>query len=88
MGGMGGMGYAGYVGDPSFQHHRPGGHVTIKFRLKGATHSGISVAEALERVRMSQGNGYLMHDILPDMYSKHISLRVRVRSFFFSISCD
>jgi hypothetical protein len=83
---MGGMGYAGVVGDPSF-HHRPGGHVTIKFRLKGATHSGISVAEALERVRISQGSGYLMHDILPNLYSKNISLRVRVR-FAFLASCD
>jgi hypothetical protein len=68
-----GMGYAGIVGDP---YHRPGGRVTIKFRLKGSTHSGISVGEALERVRLSQGNGYLMRDIAPDMYGK-ISLKVR-----------
>jgi hypothetical protein len=73
MGSMGSMGYAGIVGDP---YHRPGGNVTIKFRLKGANHSGISVAEALDRQRLSQSNGYLMHDIAPDMYGK-ISLKVR-----------
>jgi len=72
-----GMGYAGIVGDPSY-HHRPGGHVTIKFRLKGAAHSGISVADALERVRMSQSHAYTMHEIAPDMSGK-LSLRVRVR---------
>jgi hypothetical protein len=70
-----GMGYAGIVGDP---YHRPGGSVTIKFRLKGSNHHGISVADALERVRLSQGNAYLMHDISPDMYGK-IQLRIRVR---------
>jgi hypothetical protein len=72
------MGYAGIVGDP---YHRPGGNVTIKFRLKGSNHHGISVAEALDRVRLSQGNTYLMHDIAPDMYGK-ISLKVRVRFAF------
>jgi len=71
--GPGAMGFAGIVGDP---YHRPGGNVTIKFRLKGSNHHGISVAEALERVRLSQGNSYLMHDIAPDMYGK-ISLKVR-----------
>lgn len=74
------MGYAGIVGDP---YHRPGGNVTIKFRLKGSNHHGISVAEALERARLSQGNSYLMHDIAPDMYGK-ISLKVRVRLLSFA----
>jgi hypothetical protein len=69
-----GLGYAGIVGDP---YHRPGGHVAIKFRLKGSTHSGISLSEALERVRLSQGNAYLMHDIASDMYGGKIQLRVR-----------
>jgi uncharacterized protein DUF6741 len=73
--GPGGMGYAGIVGDP---FRRPGGHVTVKFRLKGATHSGISVSEALERVRLSQGNSYLLHDVSMDASGK-ISLRIRVR---------
>jgi hypothetical protein len=73
------MGYAGIFGDP-YHHHRLGGHVTIKFRLKGATHPGISVAEALEKARISQGNGYLMYDIVPNI-DKNISLKVRVRLF-------
>jgi hypothetical protein len=75
--GMGGMGHAGIFGD---YHHRPGRHITIKFRLEGATFSGISVAEALEKARISQRNGYLMHDILPNINkNKNISLNVRVR---------
>ncbi len=69
------MGYAGIVGDP---YRRPGGHVTVKFRLKGAGHSGISVSEALERARLSQGNSYLLHDVSMDGTGK-ISLRIRVR---------
>ncbi|KAH9991440.1 hypothetical protein BJV77DRAFT_1007459 [Russula vinacea] len=52
-------------------------HVAIKFRLKGSTHSGISLSEALERVRLSTGNAYLMHDIASDMYGGKIQLRVR-----------
>jgi hypothetical protein len=77
-GGMGG--FAGIVGDPyrgrSGRH--PSGHSAIKFRLKGSTHSGISVSEALDRVRLSQGNAYLMHDVSVDMSGK-ISLKIRVR---------
>lgn len=80
-----GMGYAGIVGDP---YHRPGGHVAIKFRLKGSTHSGISLSEALERVRLSTGNAYLMHDIASDMYGGKIQLRVRVRLLSSSPSVD
>lgn len=78
--GPGGMGYAGIVGDPYRRHPNghPSGHTTIKFRLKGSTHSGISVNEALERVRLSQGNAYLMHDVSMDMSGK-ISLKIRVR---------
>ena len=80
--GPGGMGYAGIVGDP--YHHRPGGHATIKFRRKGVTHSGISVSEALEMARLSQGNTYLMLEIAPDIYGK-ILLKVRVRLLFSSL---
>lgn len=78
--GPGGMGYAGIVGDPYRRHPsgHPSGHTAIKFRLKGSTHSGISVNEALERVRLSQGNAYLMHDVSMDMSGK-ISLKIRVR---------
>lgn len=72
--GPGGMGYAGIVGDP-FRRH-PTGHTAIKFRLKGSTHSGISVNEALERRRLSQGNAYLMHDVSVDTSGK-ISLKIR-----------
>jgi len=77
--GPGGLGYAGIVGDPyrGDPYRRPGGHVTIKFRLKGATHSGISVSEALDRARLSQGSAYLMHDVSMDMTGK-ISIRIRV----------
>jgi len=50
----------------------------IKFRIKGSTHSGISMSEALDRVRLSQGNAYLMHDVSMDMSGK-ISLKIRVR---------
>lgn len=76
--GPGGLGYAGIVGDPyrGDPYRRPGGHVTIKFRLKGATHSGISVSEALDRARLSQGSAYLMHDVSMDMTGK-ISIRIR-----------
>jgi hypothetical protein len=75
-----GMGYAGIVGDPYRGHtgRHPSGHTTIKFRLKGSTHSGISVNEALERMRLSQGSAYLMHDVSMDMSGK-ISLKIRVR---------
>jgi hypothetical protein len=71
-----GMGY-GVGGYAPEMYHRPGGRVTIKFRLKGETHSGISVAEALNRERLSQGQGYMMHDIAPDMLGR-ITLKVRV----------
>lgn len=73
----GAMGYVGIVGDP--YRRNPSGHNTsIKFRLKGAQHSGISVNEALERVRLSQGTSYLMHDVSMD-HSGKISLKIRVR---------
>lgn len=74
------MGFAGIVGDPYRGHsgRHPSGHTAIKFRLKGSTHSGISVSEALDRVRLSQGNAYLMHDVCKDMSGK-ISLKIRVR---------
>lgn len=68
-----GMGM-GYV--PHDMFHRPGGRITVKFRLKGENHSGISVHEALDRERLSQSNAYLMHDIAPDMSSR-ITLKVR-----------
>jgi len=79
----GGIGYAGIVGDPYRGHsgRHPGGRAPIKFRLKGAQQSGISVNEALDRVRLSQGTGYLMHDVSMDMTGK-ISLKVRVRFIF------
>jgi hypothetical protein len=72
----GGMGYMGIVGDPD--RRQPTGHTTIKFRLKGSQYPGISVKEALERARLSQGNSYLMHDVSMDMSGK-ISLKIRVR---------
>jgi len=72
--GMGmGYGVGGYTPD---MYHRPGGRVTVKFRLKGEPHSGISVAEALNRERLSQSHGYMMHDIAPDMLGR-ITLKVR-----------
>ena len=49
------MGYT-KIGDP---YHHPGGSVTTKFHLKDANYHGISVADAPERVRLSQGNTYL-----------------------------
>ncbi|KAI0274332.1 hypothetical protein BGY98DRAFT_920873 [Russula aff. rugulosa BPL654] len=80
------MGYVGIVGDP--YRRNPSGHNTsIKFRLKGAQHSGISVNEALERVRLSQGTSYLMHDVSMD-HSGKISLKIRwsgYRSNIYSI---
>jgi hypothetical protein len=78
--GPGGMGYAGTIGDPYYGHsgRHPSGHTAIKFRLKGSTHSGITVKEALDRVRLSQANAYLMHDVSVDM-SNNISLKIRVR---------
>jgi hypothetical protein len=87
--GPGGMGFAGIVGDPYRGHtgRHPSGHTSIKFRLKGSTHSGISVSEALDRVRLSQGNAYLMHDVSVDMSGK-ISLKIRwsgYRSNIYSI---
>jgi hypothetical protein len=83
------MGFAGIVGDPYRGHtgRHPSGHTSIKFRLKGSTHSGISVSEALDRVRLSQGNAYLMHDVSMDMSGK-ISLKIRwsgYRSNIYSI---
>ena len=72
--------FAGISGDPYRGHsgRHPSGHTAIKFRLKGSTHSGISVRSALDRVRLSQGNAYLMHDVCTDM-SRKISLKIRVR---------
>jgi hypothetical protein len=71
-----GMGFgAGYAPD---MYHRPGGRVTIKFRLKGESHPGISLADAVNREPLSQGRGYMMHDIAPDMLGR-ITLKVRVR---------
>ena len=55
------------------------GHTAIKFRLKGSTHGGISVNQAIERVRLSQGTANLrLHDISMDMSGK-MELKVRVR---------
>jgi hypothetical protein len=73
-------GFAGIVGDPYRGHsgRHPSGNTSIKFRLKGSAHSGISVGEALDRVRLSQGSAYLMHDVSRDMSGK-ISLKIRVR---------
>jgi len=72
--GMGhGVGVGGYGPD---MYHRPGGRVTVKFRLKGEQQSGISVAEALNRERLSQSHGYMMRDIAPDMLGR-ITLKVR-----------
>jgi hypothetical protein len=70
-----GVGVGGYAPD---MYHRPGGRVTVKFRLKGEHQSGISVAEALNRERLSQSHGYMMRDIAPDMLGR-ITLKVRVR---------
>jgi hypothetical protein len=87
-GGMGG--FAGIVGDPYRGHsgrHPTSGHTAIKFRVKGTAHSGISVGEALDRVRLSQGSAYLMHDVSRDMSGK-ISLKIRwsgYRSNIYSI---
>jgi hypothetical protein len=72
-----GMGM-GFGGGYAPEYHRPGGRVTVKFRLKGVSHSGISVNEALHRERLSQNHGYMMHDIAPDMLGR-ITLKVRVR---------
>jgi hypothetical protein len=69
-----GMGM-GYV--PPDMYHRPGGRIIVKFRLKGSSRSGITVNEALHRDRLSQSQGYLMHDISPDMTGR-ITLKVRV----------
>jgi hypothetical protein len=87
--GPGAMGYAGFVGEPHRGHtgRHPSGQTAIKFRLKGSAHSGISVNEALERMRLSQGNAYLMHDVSMDMSGK-ISLKIRwsgYRSNIYSI---
>jgi len=82
----GGMGYVGIVGDP-YRRHPSGHNTSIKFRLKGSQQPGISVNEALERVRLSQGNGYLMHDVSMDRSGK-ISLKIRwsgYRSNIYSI---
>jgi hypothetical protein len=74
-----GMGFGvGVGGSVPNMYHRPGGRVTVRFRLKGEQQSGISVAEALNRERLSQSHGYMMRDIAPDMPGS-ITLRVRVR---------
>ena len=71
------MGYAGIVGDP-YRRNPSRHHPSIRFRLKGALHSGISVDEALERVHLSQDTSYLMHDVSMG-HSGKISLKLRVR---------
>jgi len=58
-------------------NHVMGSRPPIKFRLSGASSSGISVMDALDRVTLSQSRPYMMHDIAPDMYGK-ITLKVRV----------
>jgi len=72
-----GMGMGSGVGSLSEMFHRPGGRVTVKFRLKGKSRSGISVNGALIRECLSQKHGYMMHDIAPDI--GRITLKVRVR---------
>jgi hypothetical protein len=76
---VGPMGHGGFGMDP---HYRPGGRINLKFRLKGAQHSGVSIAEIYHGARISQGSGYLLHDIAPDMYRQKITLKIRVRLFF------
>ncbi|KAI0288256.1 hypothetical protein BC826DRAFT_916038 [Russula brevipes] len=72
---VGPMGHAGFGGmDP---YYRPGGRINIKFRLKGAQHSGVSIAEIHHGARISQGSGYLLHDVAPDMYHRKITLKIR-----------
>ncbi|KAI9507169.1 hypothetical protein F5148DRAFT_981764 [Russula earlei] len=53
-----------------------GGRLPVKFRLSGEAHSGISVMDALDRVRLSQGRPYMLHDMSPDHFGK-ITLKVR-----------
>ena len=61
------------------RRHSGGRNTSVKFRLKGAQHSGVSVKEALERgARLLQDTAYLMHDFSMDMSGK-ISVEVRVR---------
>jgi hypothetical protein len=62
----------------SVPFHRLGRRIALKFRLKGAAKSGISLRQALYRERLSQRNTYSLHDIAPNM-SGMITLRVRVR---------
>ena len=54
------------------------GHTAIKFHLMGSTHSGVSVNQAIERVRLSQATVNPLHDISVDMSGK-MKLRVKVR---------
>ena len=72
-----GMGHRESVAVP---FHRLGRRIALKFRLNGATNSGISLRQALcrDRERLSQSRTYLLHDIAPDM-SGTITLRVSVR---------
>jgi hypothetical protein len=71
-----GMGFG--VGSLPDLSHRPGGRAAVKFRLKGESHPGISLAGALNREPLSQGHRYMMHDIAPDMLGR-MTLKVRVR---------
>jgi hypothetical protein len=64
------------VGFSPDSHQIMGGRPPIKFRLSGATHSGISVADAIDRVTVSQSRPYLIQEVSPDMYGK-ITLKVR-----------
>jgi hypothetical protein len=72
------VGMGSGVGSLPEMAHRPGNPVKVKFRLKGQPHSGISVAEAINRERLSQNHEYMMHDIAPDTPGK-MTLKVRVR---------
>ena len=72
------MEYERIFGDPYRAHPS---NTSIKFHLEGSQHSGISVNEALERVRLSQGTVYYMHDLSAG-YSDKISLKIRVRFIF------
>jgi len=70
------VGMGSEVGSLPEMAHRPGNPVKVKFRLKGQPHSGISVAEAINRERLSQNHEYMMHDIAPDTPGK-MTLKVR-----------
>ena len=69
------MGDVRIVGD--LYRRRPS-VTSIKFRLMGSQHPGVSVNEVLERMRLAHQTGYLMHDLSVDDSGK-ISLKIRVR---------